>query len=522
MPLDTLPAKLVVYTRAQKVQKFLRDLTNRNPAALTYPGTEPDLDANVFADATAVHSANAVTIASGVTRATATGTQLDDWAARLGTKRLPATGAAGAVIATTGSSGSTILAGDVLVHPATGLRFQCSATSTYANGAQVPINGIDVGPSTNLPAGTVLNWQAPRPGCGQSATVALQADGSGLSGGNLVESDDQLKARLDYIAANPPASGNDAQYQAQVAITPLLSVQQCFTFNSFYGPGSIGVAFTLRQSQTGANRIPNATQIAQVLSFLGGVMPADDGIYGISLVASPVTVVLKVLWAVGAASWADGTTWPPYVASPNLVSAGVPASGAITPTTFRLSSSGLSSSTAPVAGQSIAFLDLPNLTFRRKRFLSVTTISATQYDVTVDTTQGISDAGYAPSNGQACCPWSDSLGTALTPVLAYFDTLGPGEMFTTFFDPGLRQRRSPLSPQYWPSVITNRLIGGAAAPVPASGASQNLPPVQTLLTTPTLQDVVLQEPAIPFVTPVGTPAVSVNLLTLGNLLAFPE
>jgi len=37
-----------------------------------------------------------------------------------------------------------------------------------------------------------------------------------------------------------------------------------------------------------------------------------------------------------------------------------------------------------------------------------------------------------------------------------------------------------------------------------------------------LQDVVLVEPAVPYSTPVGTPGVSVNQLTLGSLVAFPE
>jgi hypothetical protein len=521
-PLDNLPGRLVVLTRDQRKDKFLRDLGIRNPAALTIPGTDPNLDASVFADATSPIYANAVTIANGVSRATATGPALDDWAAREGTVRQPPAGAAGAVLASTSSSGSLVFAGDVLVHPSTGQRYAVRTTGTYQNGAEIPVGGIDVGPQTNRTAGTVLNWIAPRPGCNSTAIVATAADDSGLSGGSLLESDDELRARLDYIAAHPPASGNDSEYQEDVAKTPLLAVQQCFTYPAVKGPGSIGVAFALRPSQPGANRIPNPTQIAQALVFVSGLMPVDDGIYALTVLGVATTVVLKVLWAFGASAWADAPQWPPYFASPNLVSAAVPAGGTITASNFRLTSPSLTSTTGPSVGQSVGFFDLANGAFRRKKILTVTPISATQFDVTIDTTSGVSDASFVPALGAPCCPWSDSLATVIPAVQSYFDGLGPGEMFDNFFDPGLRQRRSPSSPQYWPNTITNRLLGGAAAPVPATGAAQNLPPAPTLFTLSTLRDVVLAEPSVPTNTPTGIPGVSVNLLTLGQLVVFPE
>jgi hypothetical protein len=175
----------------------------------------------------------------------------------------------------------------------------------------------------------------------------------------------------------------------------------------------------------------------------------------------------------------------------------------------------------PLAGQNIAFLDLPNLTFRRKKILAVTVINATTCDITVDTTSGLSDASYTPANGQPCCPWSDSLNSLITPVVNYFDTLGPGEQVASFFDPGLRQRRSPPSPQYWPSQINIRLLGGALVQQPPQGPQQNQPAVQTLLTTPSLQDILPIEPTLPSSASVGTPGVSSYLQTLGGLCIFP-
>lgn len=524
MPLDALPGKLVVPSRDALRQKYPQWVLIRNPVADTRPGSQVDLDSRVWADAASSILSTAVLISNSVSRATATGTRLDDWAARLGTQRLGPVGAAGAVSTSTSTSGATIFSGDLLTHIPTGLRFQVTNTGLYTSASAIPINGVDTGPSTNLPAGTILTWASPRPGVTSSngaATILAQADGSGLSGGVSAEDDNSLRARLDYIASNPPASGNDAQYQQALLSTPGVAVQQGFTYPAVLGPGTIAVTFTLRPAQPGANRIPNATQLALAAAYLGGVFPAGDSIMMCALVSVPVTVVLKVLWAVGAAGWADGTTFPNYHASPNLVSAAPNAGAVLSPTAFRVTSSAMTE--VPTVGQSIGFFDLTNLVFRRKKLATVTTISPSAYDVTVDTTTGVSDTGYTPINGQACCPWSDSLNSLITPVLSYFATLGPGEQYASFFDPGMRQKRTPVNPQFWPSTITNRLIGGASVPVPAQGPQQNQPPVPTLLTTSTIQDVVLQEPAIPFSCPVGIPGVSSNLFTLGSsFVVFSE
>jgi hypothetical protein len=523
MPLDSLPGKLVLPSRNSVRDKWLRDYSLRAPSVKTDEGTLPWIEASTFADATGVHRSNAVTIANGVSRATATGVDLDDWATRLGTFRLPPVGGAGFVsITTTTTANVTIQYGQILTGPSN-TRYQCIQAGQYGNQAQVPVAGITTGPKSNQNAGTVLTWQSPPVGLAASATVIQQADGSGISGGNNLETDDQLRARLDYIAANPPASGNDSQYQSYIMVTPGLSVQQAFTFPAVPGPGSTSYALTLRPSTPGANRIPNAAQLAIATAFLTGLMPGDDGIFACSLVSSPVTVVLEVAWAQGAAGWADATTFPVYHSpiGASGVSAAATAGGVLTSTTFRLTSAAMSADPAPVVGQSVAFLDAPNNTFRRKKLLTVTTISSTAYDVTVDTTAGLSDSSYTPASGQSCCPWSDSLNVVLPPLNAYFDTLGPGEQFHAFFDPGLRQRRNPANPQYWPATVTSRILGGGVIPQSPQGPQQNQPPTPTLLSLPQLLDVLVEEPVLPHTTPVGSPAIASYLLTLSNVVVFP-
>lgn len=524
MPLDLLASKLVVPTRQQLHDKFLLWCLVRNPECDTRPGGLPDIDANVWSDVGSLLLSQAVTIAGGVSRATAKGSAVDLWAFLFGTQRGTPQGSGGAVAMVAASNGAQVVAGDILTHLPTQLKFRATVTGTYGNGQPVPIAGLSTGPQTNLPAGTILTWQINRPGnTNGTAAVIPQADGSGLSGGAGAEEDDDVLRRLQLLANNPPASGNDAAYQDAVSKINGVAVQQCFTICGVMGGGTIGVMFTLRPGTPGANRIPSPAQMASVLSVLAGGMPGDDGIYMCAIVAAPVTLVLKTIWQ-GASGWADSTTFPQYHSGPfpntNLVAASPNAAGVISAVQFRLSSPVMTE--VPQVGQSVGFLDLPNLLFRRKKILSVAAITSTQYDIVVDTGNGISDTTYTPFAGQACCPWSDSLQSLVTPVVRYFDVLGPGEQFASFFDPGRRQRRSPPSPQQWPNQITNRLLGGSVVPQPPQGPQQNQPPVPTLFTTTSLYDVELIEPAPPFVTPVGVPGVFSNLLTLGALVAFPE
>jgi hypothetical protein len=281
------------------------------------------------------------------------------------------------------------------------------------------------------------------------------------------------------------------------------------------------VSLTLRPGQPGANRIPTAAHLALMLANLQGVFPADDGQYAIALVSSPVKIVLKVLWTPGAYGWADTNVFPLYVSPGNNWNANnAGGSLTMTSTTFNLKGG---DAEVPQVGQSIALFDQANLVFRRKKILTAVVDGVHGgYTVTVDTAGGISDTSYTPFNGQLVSPWSDGLANLILPVVTYMDTLGPGEMFSSFFDPGLRQKRSPASPQLWPSQLTQKLIGGGVVPQPPQGPAQNLPPVQTLLTTPGVQDVQIVEPTTPYATPVGSPGISANLLTIGDFAVYSE
>jgi len=438
MPLDTLPGLLQTPTRDQLRDKWLRDYKLRfSMAGAVVPPCGPNsseyIRASTYADAEIAQYANAIVIASNVAISTSTGASLDQKAQDAGTKRFDPVGASGAVTVSASAGGVSITAGQEI--KVNGLRFQAMQSGVFFDGTPISIAGVDTGPATNTAAGAIMTWTNPPPGLGPNATVIAQADGTGLSNGHGQESDGELQRRLIALKASPAAAGNDADIQAAITKTPGLSVQVAFTYPAIKGGTTTAFCFTLRPSGPGGSRIPNAAQIAAVLAFLTGRFSANFVFLGCTLVASPVNIAFKATWTQGA--WADITPFPKF-SSPKVV-----VIAATSATTFVLPST--DAGVAPQAGNTIAFFDLPNLRFRRKRILTATFRSDGNYDVVCDTSNGASDLGYTPVVGQPCSPWSDSLDLIVPALLAYTDTLGPGEQVPGFFDPGLRQRRSATS-----------------------------------------------------------------------------
>lgn len=499
MAIDELPGAVALLTRDQYRDLYLQDYEFFAPNAETGPGTQPYVDASLSADNSQILFANAVTIGNGTNIDTTTGTWLTQIGEAENVFRRGPVGASGFIVITTSVGGSTIFQGDEVQAQPSGLRFLVQATALYDDGALVPILGLDTGEETNIDAETSMLFTNPRPGCSPTATVYEQSNGSGLTGGRGDETDDDYRQRIKDQRANPPASGNDAEYQRVVENIANLSVQKCFTYPAVFGPGTTAFVFTLRPSTPGAGRIPNGVQIALALGTLQGQEPADDGIFAAVITVQPLTVCYRVSWAKGAAGWANDPKWPEYT-SPKVT---VKAAPAPTATSLRAITAAAAIDD-PQVGQTIAVFDRPNRVFRNKRIETVTIITPGQeWQLTFSTVNLASDTSYTPSAGQAVSPWSDSLDLLVTPTLTYVDGLGPGEMFATFYDPGLRQRRSPANPDAYPSTITNKII----API---------------LDLPSISNAVLLEPSIPFNTPVGTPGTNVFLFELEDLAVYGD
>lgn len=501
MAIDVFPGTVQVFSRDEVVRKYKRDYQLRVPDADVGTNSQPDIDARLIAEQMLILHNDAIVIGRS--------TNVDDCAGDAlaekhgnpdGVPRLDPVGAGGFVIAETSSGGSTIFADDELTFDPTGARYRVTATNLYTNGENIPIEGVDTGPATNLDAGAVLTWTSPRPGCAPTCTVYEQSDGSGLKGGRDAETDDEYRERIKGRRANPPASGNDAEYIKAIESYPGIGIQKAFTWPCITGPGVTAFSFTLRPDTPGAGRTPSTSQLATVKAALRATFPADDGIYSAQLIGEDVTIVLSATWKKRARGWTDANPWPEYIAGDMIK---VAASPAPTATSFRLTSG--TSGTTPEVGQTIAFFDTANLTFRNKRILTVTVVTADKsWDITVDTSNNVSDISYTPAAGDIASPWSDSLNLLVTPVVSYFDGLGPGEMVATFADPGLRQRRQPENPESWPSEVSNRLVTNVLGVAAINDAE---------LTVPT---------SLPHAPTVGTPGVSAYLLQLADFAVFPQ
>lgn len=487
-------AKFVTPDRSVVRDAFLRSNKFRVPNADYGTGTQPYIDAQIVADVVAPIHAEAVACAKATDIADAVGQSLDDWGERLGRARKGATKSQGFVIAQTATGGSNVGAGTSGKYLPKGSTYEVAVTGVYNDGDLIAVQSVDVGASTILAAGSVITWVSPPTGLKSSALVFENSDGSGVKGGAPAEDDETYRAALLERMRNPPASGNASQYAITVEDIEGLGVQKAFVYPAWNGPGTVAVAFTMRPGSPGDSRLPNGAQLTQVEAILKDAFPADDGIAVCSIVEDPIALSLQVTWRGSANGWVDLAPWPLFYADQ------VHVTGSPTNSTCRITSSSVIA--APVVGQTIGFLDPTSDTFKRKRISAVATISATHtYDLTFDTSLASSDA-YIPIANQFVSPWSPSLSSLVKPLLTYFDRQGPGEMFATFADPGLRQRRFPAPDQdTYPSRLENLLVSGLSSYV---------------------SDVEIADPAVPLATAIGTPGTEVAIHVLEDLGVYPQ
>ncbi len=503
MPIDILPDKLAVFNRDEWDEKIRRSYRLRDPLADMRDGTQPANDAGALADQLQIMSYNARQIGQSIPLSTCTLEQLEQRAQELGIPGLtPAVGSAG-YVSINAPTGATIFSGDELTDDAgLGLVFQCIRTDTYYSDTPVPVVAISVGPKSNLDAGTALHWSFPRAGCGPAATVTAQPDGSGLTNGRDEESRDEFEQRISDSLANPAVAGNDAAYQRLLESSKAhgVPVQKSFTVPAALGPGTMGCAILLKPSRLGAQRIANPVQSSQVRDYVVGQLPADDGYCEIVIEPQPEDIVLDVSWADGAKVWVDSVPWPLRY-DPAGTPGAIVVTSATSPTSFVLDcQNGIRTGVvAPTVGKTIGFLNRTTGNFARKKIVGVT--GTGPWTIAVDITNDSSDTGYTPIVGQRCCPWSDSLDLLVPPVLKHFDGLGPGEQQAVFFDPGLKQKRNPSAPKFWPYAIGNRLAGD-------------------ILKETFVQDAVIRE-GLGATAAIGVPGTLLYLIELRFITAFP-
>lgn len=505
MTTDTLPGEITIPTRDEERARWLRNYRIRNPKADTREGSNAYVDASVAADSMVPLYAKASIINKNSVLEDARGDALRKWGEREGVdgpnEAFPASGY---VRMSTSAGGTTIQAGDQLIWEAGAIKFEALETRFYQDGASCSIIGVSTGPSTNLPPGTQLKWVSPRPGSAPTVTVVEQADGSGLSGGREAESDAEYLERILFAKANPAASGNDAEIQLAAEKTPSVAVQKAFTYPAILGSATTCVVFTMRPEKSGGSRVPNGAQVSLVEAHVEPQFPADDGLIHGFLTNEDASVVFGIRWRENSQGWEDANPWPQYrEEAPSSGAGAVVVASVSSATSFVLATANgvYTGIAAPIAGQNIAFWNLADFAFRKKRIAAVS--GSGPWTITVDTTNDVSDTSFTPAVSQRAMPWSDRLDELATGVRRHFDTLGPGEMVSTFFDAGRRQRRQPRPfTGQWPSGLTTRGLVDAVK----FDAVEDAEPLEGPGTSPTA----------------GTPGASANILKLNALAFFPE
>lgn len=521
MTITELPGEIATSTRDREIEKFKRSFRLRIKNANTGDGTQVDIDARICADILMPLYAAAKTNGDNSVMENARGNALKQWGRREGVgDPLEAQGASGLVKIDASPGGGTILAGEELKHKTNGKRYRVITTDHYDNGDPCAIVAKDTGPGTNLDAGTQLVWTSPPPGIGDAVVVLADASGRGLTGGTDAETEEDYLARIQQEKQNRAASGNDAQYQLTAEATPNAGVQKSFTYAAVTGTLTTCVVCTVKPAHPGGSRAPSAAQVSLIEAHVAGEMPADDGASHGMIVDQPTDVVYAFDWAEGALGWEDAVQWPQFFAtSPSSGPAAVVVSSVASATVFTLRTANniYTGIRQPVAGQTLGFYDRVNFAFIRKRILSFT--GTGPWVVTCDTSNNVSDTSFTPEVGQRAMPWSESLNSPgvlyaegqaadgtreavpASGLLAYFDTLGPGEQVSSFYDEGMRQRRNPRPPKAWPFATTRRGLIEAITSVDVEDV-----------------DVLEGEDAAP---DVGTPGILSNLLLLRWVAVFP-
>lgn len=480
------------------------------PIKLT-PRSFPAIVVRVVRDMEMPLYANAATITREVLIRGTFGTRLEARSLEMGLEgHRPASSSSGFVSASIIFGGAQILVGTLLRHEPTQTAYQVVRTKVYQPGELVPVSSVDTGPSTNRAIGDVLNFVNPPAGVAERTTVAGQNDGTGvlvgLTGGRNAETDAELQDRMIEAQSNPPAAGNSAEIIRVAQKTLGVPVEKAFVVPAFRGPGSNCIGFTVRPDGPTGSRIPTTVQRGQVEADVRAAFPTDNCYTVATLLGAPTELAFRVLWR---KAWLDNVPWPPWIDGPSVFPVDHTATVTVlaTPTTSFLRAMTNASIPDPQPDQTIGLFDLANLVWRRKRIKTVTPVGGqppgtTAWDLTFEMGSGASEL-YIPTNAQLISPWSDSLNLLPQNILAVMRRVGPGEQYTTFPDPGSRQKRFPDSGESWPSTL--------------SGADF----VTMIKATGAVSDVLPLYPEMPFPTPVGIPGVLMWLLEMSDIGVYP-
>lgn len=215
---------------------------------------------------------------------TAEAEYLERWASIWRITRLPADFASGPVTFT-GSNGSIVPAGTI-VQRQDGQQYATQADVTIASGtATATVLASTAGTTGNTAAGVKLILLSPIAGVQSQVTVAA----GGITGGDDVETDEKLLARLLQRIQNPPQGGAVADYVAWALEVP--GVTRVWVSPLEMGAGTVTVRF-VRDNDTPI--IPDSGEVAGVQAYIDARRPVTAEVFVAAPTAVPLNMTIKL------------------------------------------------------------------------------------------------------------------------------------------------------------------------------------------------------------------------------------
>lgn len=353
---------------------------------------------------------------------------------------------------------------------------------------QVTMQCVGVGIGTNPLAGAQLTWISRDPNMGPQATVAQD-----FGGGTDRETDAEQAARIAGIIRHRPGGGNDSHVRVWARASSN-AISDGFVFPCAFYAGSTLVSVTQKRVATGPlGRQPSPGTLAAAISYLtpplSPVFPSRAFVVVTGWNPEYCDVALRMGLQKGSVSgFLDARPFPSYHATtPRVV-------GWTSDTDFTVSCPGDATLPAQAALAALSGALAPQMMLWSRdasRFVLLSAQTVTDLGGSVYRVQLTAPPAGGVQVGQRISPALKDTRAALVAgaITAYFDGLGPGELFDLDEDVrGGRGGRFPSAVEEQPyragSVLATRVIealGGSSADGELADISQAVPSYPTNL-----------------------------------------
>jgi hypothetical protein len=409
--------------------------------------------------------------------------------------RLAATGASGTVTVS-GVAYTPITASTTIPDPtacwgrdAQGFRYQVYSgdeTIDEDGTASVTVVAMDTGAATNLLTGARITWAYRDIGMAPEAVVTED-----FVGGTDIETDAQWIARIEANMRYRQGGGNDAQQRAWTRRASN-AIEDAFIYPCFLGPNSFAICITKKRGLTQGplGRVAASPLLLQTTAFMtppgSPVEPADPFVLVFTTQTHYSDLNMEFDMPAGSIyGWTDAQPWPIWegtTATPSVASVSTSDALIVCPDEGTLP--GLAA-LATATGD-----DIPTLMIWSRvesKFYELTGIASIEDEG--GGSYRITWSGTRPAYVVAGCyvsPHSVFFADMGRAIVAYFDELGPGELYASTHDFWDRCQRFPEPSYERPARLGGDIaervresLGGACATAlltsPVAGDSPPLP-----------------------------------------------